>query len=129
MRTSGVFSTEVLGGQKMSGSFYHCVAAGGDVCAVERDIDVGLDTELDLVAVGIEHRAGREAHAPAVWQFAEERQTGAAASLIAHYCNERASFHVADKSIRSAVTMAVCEHYGPFLPSNALTRLKIFLSR
>lgn len=112
--------------QKISGGFYHRVLVARHVFLRERHADVGFYAELDLLHVGVVHRAGREAHRPSVGQFGREGQSGAAARAVAHDGDEGTFPHVAHEGVGGTVARTVGEHHGPLLPAHAVRRFQIF---
>ena len=80
---------------------------------------VGGDAKLGAIAMGVKHRAGREADAPARRQFAIERHASATARGIAHNLYVVEAVHILNKLVGSAIHRSVGEHHHLFLPAQS----------
>ena len=79
---------------------------------------------LGALFVYVVHRAGREAHPPAVGQRTREGQSGSATRMVAHHGDVGTLLHILHKLVGSTEHLAVGEQHHPFLPSDALRGLQ-----
>ena len=96
---------------------------------VERNDDVGVDAELDVLHAGIIMGTCAETDAPTDGQLAGERQSGAATCLVAHDGDERHLLHAAGKGVGCAIARAVDEQHDWLLPANAVKGFDVFRPR
>ena len=82
----------------------------GAVLLVHVNAHVGGHAKLGESSLGVHHGARREAHAPAVGQFAGEGQSAAAARGVAHDGDVAQRLHDRDEVVSRAEGGAVGEH-------------------
>ena len=89
------------------------------------DRNVGVDTELRMLFVHVQHRASRETDAPAVGKFRAERQPAAASRAVSHNRHMRQQAHGVDEVVGRAIRMAVRQHHDRTQPADVFGRREV----